>query len=360
MLLLLFVLARPLSTSSAVASARAAMVPPAIPVASLLAPDAPLPPDPRRPGPYPVGVTYRGVVRPSTTTGEPRRLDTVIWYPATPLAGLAATDERLHAVPETKPADGGPFPVLIFSHGANSTPTQSAFLTAHLASHGFIVAAPSHPGSTFEDCLGCGDAERMQQLLADSVANRPDDVSATLDMLTALGEDARSPFDGRVDATRAGVLGHSWGGYTAVMAAAMDPRFGAAVAMAPVVTTSLLEAAPDVGVPVLVMGGRLDDVAPYAPQERLFHALPETVPRALVTFPLGGHTAYSEVCPEDAPGCRPGELAGRAHTLVDAFVLAFLRVYLLNDDRYAPVLAGSLAGDDAEVEVYPGTTAGLH
>ena len=38
--------------------------------------------DPGAPGPYPVGVTEITFQRPSTTTGEPRILKTVVWYPA--------------------------------------------------------------------------------------------------------------------------------------------------------------------------------------------------------------------------------------------------------------------------------------
>src|SRR5687768_7951909 len=42
-----------------------------------------LPPaDPTRAGPYPVGVTRRTFTRASSATGQPRSLETVIWYPA--------------------------------------------------------------------------------------------------------------------------------------------------------------------------------------------------------------------------------------------------------------------------------------
>jgi len=39
-------------------------------------------PDPSRHGPYAVGFTRRTYTKPSETTGQPRALDTYIWYPA--------------------------------------------------------------------------------------------------------------------------------------------------------------------------------------------------------------------------------------------------------------------------------------
>jgi predicted dienelactone hydrolase len=314
--------------------------PPPPPGAQLVAPPA----DPLRPGPYPVGTITRTLERRSSTTGEPRMLDVVIWYPASEMTRLFLPDQRLRAVPGAPVAAGGPFAVVLFSHGAGSSPIQSTFLTAHLASHGFVVAAPSHPGTTVDDCLGCGSPERQQAMIRDSAANRPDDVTFVLDALTAMNGDQRSVLAGALDTVHAGVIGHSWGGYTAVVAAEADRRFRAAIAMAPVVNDTLEETAQRLRTPVLVMGSRLDNITPFPAQERLFARLPAGTPRFLLTFPLGGHTAYSEVCPDATPGCRPGELADNAHPLVNAFAVAFLRVYLLGDSRYAGMLSPASGG----------------
>lgn len=300
------------------------------------------------PGPYPVGAITYAFWRRSVTTGELRRIDSVIWYPAAETAWGRPLDDGLFAVPSPLAAHGR-FPVVIFSHAAASSPVQSAFLTAHLASHGFVVAAPSHPGSTFDDCLGCGSAERMRALLEDSAANRPTEVSAMLDVLAVMDADPAAVLYGAVDTGRAAVIGHSWGGYTAIVAATRDPRFRAAVAMAPVVNATLEQAERDLRVPVMVMGSRLDDITPFPPQEHLFKALPSGIPRYLVAFPRGGHTAYSGLCPPESPGCRPGELGQeRAHALVSAYVTAFLRCYLLADGRYESLPDRSMGGADVE------------
>ncbi|MFN8558600.1 MAG: alpha/beta fold hydrolase [Dehalococcoidia bacterium] len=336
------------------AAAAAARVP--APRSGAIPPAAAVPADPTRAGPYGVGVTTRTFSRLSWTTGEPRSLEIVIWYPAAGVSG-GTVAPLLRAVPEATPSTAGPFPVLIFSHGAGSTPAQSAFLTSHLASHGYVVAAPPHPGATWDDCPGCGAVERQQRLLRDSTINRPGDVSFALDMMAALNADTGSTFRGALDVTRAAVIGHSWGGYTAVMAAATDRRFRAAVALAPVVNDTLEDAAALVQAPTLVMGGRLDHVTPFRQQERLFARLPAGVPHFLVGLPLGGHTAFSDVCPPDSPGCRPGELADDAHPLVGAYTVAFLNRYLRGDERYVPVFGPTLGGSDVEFVAWNTATA---
>lgn len=45
----------------------------------------------------------------------------------------------------------GPFPLVVYSHGNGGLRYVSAFLTEHLASHGFIVVAPDHVGNTAID-----------------------------------------------------------------------------------------------------------------------------------------------------------------------------------------------------------------
>src|SRR5947209_7678180 len=62
-------------------------------------------PDPESPGPYAVGATRRTFTRTSSTTGAPRPLDTIIWYPATPAS--VRPDAALAAPADIPPARGG-------------------------------------------------------------------------------------------------------------------------------------------------------------------------------------------------------------------------------------------------------------
>ena len=56
-------------------------------------------------------------------------------------------DLQMSAYTGLPPADpdGGPYPLVLFSHGFAGYRLQSTFLTTHLASWGFVVAAVEHP-----------------------------------------------------------------------------------------------------------------------------------------------------------------------------------------------------------------------
>jgi predicted dienelactone hydrolase len=105
----------------------------------------------------------------------------------------------------------GPVPVLLFSHGLASSPDDFAEAMQQLASHGYVVAAPQHPGS---------DAIWLKEMLkglhkdvfdVNEFSNRPKDISYVIDELERRNA---SRFNGRLDLKRVGLAGHSFGGYT--------------------------------------------------------------------------------------------------------------------------------------------------
>jgi len=102
---------------------------------------------PWQPGPFGVGYQRVTFTKESVTMpGKQRVLDTWIWYPAdAAIASLYATPRGKVGVPLV--AGVGRRPLLMFSHGSCGIPTQSLFLTTVLASYGFVVAAPPHPGN---------------------------------------------------------------------------------------------------------------------------------------------------------------------------------------------------------------------
>ena len=113
-------------------------------------------------------------------------------------------------------------PVLVFSHGLASRPEDFVDRAKQLASYGYFVVLPQHPGS---------DTEQLQDLLEgysrvlftlDEFTDRPKDISFVLDELERRNE---SEFGGRLDLNRVGVLGHSFGGYTALMIAGAEIDF---------------------------------------------------------------------------------------------------------------------------------------
>ena len=67
-------------------------------------------------------------------------------------------------------------------------PAQSPFYVETLASWGFVVAAPPHPGNEITDpgCNGLGPSDEE-----DSYANRVADIRFVLDQLLAAANDPR-------------------------------------------------------------------------------------------------------------------------------------------------------------------------
>jgi len=175
-------------------------------------------------------------------------------------------------------ASGGPFPVLVFSHGNSFYASQNSLLMEHLASHGYAVFSIDHPYQaswvrfpdgrvvTYKmDWMGDPelDPEEAQALLeaftralyADSYdeyyrligranssqagANRSlriwvDDTAYLLDELALSGagrSEAIDAFAGRLDMGRIGIFGMSFGGATAGAFCSQDARCTAGLNM---------------------------------------------------------------------------------------------------------------------------------
>ena len=96
-------------------------------------------------GPYRVGtrsVRFVDETRPTPAFGaspaqDTRTVETDIWYPAR---------GDPHAAPAAgAPAADGPFPVIVFNHGQQGEPQQSAPSFQLWAGAGYVVAAPGTP-----------------------------------------------------------------------------------------------------------------------------------------------------------------------------------------------------------------------
>ncbi|MEH2336896.1 alpha/beta hydrolase [Nostoc sp.] len=115
-------------------------------------------------------------------------------------------------------------PVIVISHGLGLDSSNFQYLATHLASYGFAVAVPNHPGS---------DAKQLHSLLngrANDVAepsefkDRPLDVTYILNQLEK-GNQSDSRFKGRLNLQQVGVFGQSLGGYTALALAGAKINF---------------------------------------------------------------------------------------------------------------------------------------
>jgi predicted dienelactone hydrolase len=199
--------------------------------------------DPFVRGPHPVGV------RSNTVEVEGRAVPVEVWYPARDsslgadldpdtqdhyslgpgLPGVPQTAIR-DAVPSVE-ATGGTAPAVVFSHGFAGHRRQTTHLCTHLASHGYVVAAPDHVGNTTAEvmgwALGVGAPSDLADYTRKTAIHRLGDARRTLDGLLS-GE-----FGVTGAASACGISGHSFGGWTTLATTAADPRIRAVFALAP-------------------------------------------------------------------------------------------------------------------------------
>ncbi|UFP95672.1 alpha/beta hydrolase family protein [Gloeobacter morelensis] len=119
----------------------------------------------------------------------------------------------------------GPAPLVIICPELGSNRRTFAYVAQHLASRGFAVAAIEQPGANTEAVERAFAGDYTIQGSVQFVA-RPMYVSMLLDELQRLS-DFDPLWKGRLDMTRIGALGHSWGGYTvlALAGANIDYNF---------------------------------------------------------------------------------------------------------------------------------------
>jgi dienelactone hydrolase len=342
-------------------------------------------PDPEQPGPYPVGVTTMTFVDHSRTdsfTKGPRSLMTEIWYPATEdsrelpknklsdfflknqspelalllFAGfgvdLVEADKTFQnfSVRDARIRDGF-FPLLLFSHGNGGLRTQNAFWCEHMASHGYIVMAPDHTGNcaaTFVDgALTIFNDSKEGR--AQSASDRPKDLSFLIDSMDRMHKGNDSRFLGRVDMTRIGAAGHSFGGYTCTWLVSQDPRIKAIAPMA-----GVAEERGNYDCPVLLFIATEDDTLGPERVEliRKYYA-DSKGPRYSVEFTNAGHYSFTEMYqlqPDFGDGVGQGKRIATGepmayctmemvYPLVNGYSAAFFGRHLKGQEGYAAYLA---------------------
>jgi predicted dienelactone hydrolase len=350
---------------------------------------APTSADPARVGPYAVGRTSFTLTDPTRTRLDPvlgtvvRDFAVDVWYPSdrasvigvpksvmdlklTQLESPLAYDEpRVSNVP-------GGFPLVVFSHGTSGIRFQSYFLMEYLASHGYVVVAPDHPGHTLEDMV-MGKPVSFDQTFTD----RPLDLSMAIDHVLERNATAGDMFEGRIDGSRIAVTGHSIGAMTALMMKsgwvdpvkgihiAPDPRIDVTIPLAPAMMLAKpLPPGVSLSGPMMLIGGTEDRIAPKDNSDWAF-ATASTTRKFRVDVDRGGHTSFSNICDfqqafhglGSAPpnllkaiddlamsGCGPEfRAAAEVHHCVEYYALVFLNRVLKGDVSYTKYLSHGLS-----------------
>ncbi|MBE9167290.1 alpha/beta hydrolase [Pleurocapsales cyanobacterium LEGE 06147] len=110
------------------------------------------------------------------------------------------------------------FPLVIISHGLGSDRITFAYLARHLASYGFAVAVPEHPGSSASQLQALFNGLASEVTPAKELIDRPLDIQYLLDRLEA-------SYGEKIDVLQAGIIGQSFGGYTALALAGAKFNF---------------------------------------------------------------------------------------------------------------------------------------
>jgi len=122
-----------------------------------------------------------------------------------------AVDLYTPAAPSQEPLP--PSPVIVVSNGLGARRDRFDEVAIHLASHGFAVAMPDHPGSDRQRLQEFYQGLHVENFDAAEYVDRPRDITFLLDELERRNSEA---FGDRLDTSRAGIFGYSFGGTTAL------------------------------------------------------------------------------------------------------------------------------------------------
>ncbi|MFQ3629230.1 MAG: alpha/beta hydrolase [Cyanobacteriota bacterium] len=277
---------------------------------------------------------------------------------------------------QNQPPDA--MPLIVISHGLGSNRLTFSYIAQHLASYGFAVAVPEHPGS---------NTKRLEDLINGIVRNetepaefvqRPQDITC---LLNTLERDSR--FANLINTDQVGVVGQSLGGYTAFAIAGTpidlsrlnreckldetlnlslllqcrlqnwvldsdnlrDPRVKAIVAIN-TLGSSLFgeEGYAALDVPTLIVASGADTVTPALPEQILPFTWLTTPHRYLLLLQNATHFSAIDVPADDNVAVNlPPEVVGPdpaiAHYYLRTVSLAFFQAHLNHDDAYRPFLS---------------------
>jgi len=265
--------------------------------------------DPFVRGPFSVGV--RTIQ--SRDTARSRSFACEIWYPAAAQHHGqdldSETQDVITVAPDNAPrrqmavrnaaAHAGSYPAIIFSHHSGGHRRAATFLCTHLSSYGYIVASLDHSEVSAPELREPQDetAEQRAARMQAVIAGRVPDARFLLDCVlsnSALGWDARP------DPRCIGIVGHSFGGWTALAVPETDLRFRAVVALAPAGASNprpgilpvTLTFAWGRDIPVLYLVAENDVCLPLAGMYELFDRTPGT--RRMIMLRRADHMHFMD------------------------------------------------------------------
>jgi len=276
-------------------------------------------------------------------------------------------------------------PVIVISHGLGSDRNTYAYLAEHLASYGFAVAVPEHPGSNSDQLQALIEGRASEVTQPREFIDRPLDITFLLNDLER--RDRNDPhLRGRMNLHQVGVIGQSFGAYTALtlvgakinfaelnhdcgvdsfnlslllqcraldlpptIPVLQDERVKAVVAINPIGSSILGETGfSAIDTPVMLVSGNADTVAPaLLEQIEPFTWLNVSAKYLLLMRGATHFSTLGESSTGDSVVNLPVELVGPDRSLARHYLssmsVAFFKTYLANEVSYRVYLDSAYA-----------------
>ena len=335
-------------------------------------------------GRFPVGVRTIQAL----DTVRDRLFPCEIWYPAAAQhtgQDIAAGTQDVIAVPSRyttrnqmavrdATSQPGTYPLVLFSHGSGVWNRRSAtFLCAHLASHGYVVTGLDHSETIVSELVGDkGETVEQRATRVDAlIASRVPDVQFLLDYLL---DGPAWDSEANLDPPQIGIVGHSFGGWTALASIDIEPRIRAVVALAPGGSSQprpgilpvKLAFAWSRDVPALYLVAQNDTMTPIDGMYELFERTPAT--KQMVVLRRADHLHLVDDVEEEHEIVRTATLTGelaliqkemrpiadlcsgeQARLFVGGLTLCHMDAILKGQDEAQRLLRGDL---EAELALY--------
>ena len=303
------------------------------------------------------------------------------------------------AIRSAKPElNGGPYPLIIVSHGYTGSRLLFTYLTENLASKGYVVVSIDHTESTFMDAAGFNS----------TLLNRSLDVLFVLNEIARTSENNNSFLFRMVNADLTALIGYSMGGYGVInvvgagyspraaqlfgsisggstalnrrvvgdpeFEASIDPRIKAVVAFAPWGMQRAVwneEGLAGIKIPSLFIAGSEDDISGYEKGTKAIFDGAVNSDRYLLTYIDARHNVAPNPPPPESlqAGIHIDEYLRYADSVWDQrrinninqhFVTVFLGIHLKKMESYTPYLdVVENANDENWHGFKPRTSVGL-
>lgn len=278
------------------------------------------------------------------------------------------------------PTRSSRLPLVVISHGLGSDRSTFAYLAQHLASYGFAVAVPEHPGSNSRQINALLNGFASDVTPPRELIDRPLDITYLLDQLAI-------EYGDEIDTNNVGIIGQSFGAYTALAITGaelnfsqlkqdcpniddslnvslllqciglnlsgesfdlQDERITAAIAINPL-TSSIFgkEGMSKIQTPTMIVSGTSDPVTPALPEQIRPFTWLSTPEKYLVL--LRGGTHFSTLNESSGSVPVPEQAIGPDPTIAQDYIkqlsLVFFSTYIDRQEQSKLYLSADYADD---------------